>query len=105
MILKRKHSELSTGDIKMKQKGGYCWFHSPVPDLPVVQEESVLDEDVEGEVHKALNSHETKILPDKVPLERIHFVVLPCTVQTAFRVLFTRVKKQHGGFTKHKKIW
>ena len=44
--------------------------------VPVVQEEAVLDEEIQEEVDKALHSHESHILPHKVPAERIHSVLL-----------------------------
>lgn len=52
-----------------------CWTVLAAP-LPVVQEETILDQKIEKKVDKAFHCHESNIFPHKVPPERVCCVLL-----------------------------
>lgn len=43
--------------------------------IPVIQEEAILEENINGEVDKAFHSHAEEVLPKKVPVVRVGAVV------------------------------
>lgn len=43
--------------------------------LPVVQEESVLDQKIKNKINEAFHCHESNIFPHKVPSERVQCVI------------------------------
>lgn len=49
--------------------------------IPVIQEEAILEEDVNDEIHKAFDSHAKEVFPEEVPVVRVGTVVFtwgPC---------------------------
>lgn len=43
---------------------------------PVIQEETILKENVKDEIHKSFNSHAEQVLPNKVPVIGVWTVLL-----------------------------
>lgn len=47
--------------------------------LPVIEEEAILEEYVEDEIHKSFDSHAEQVLPDKIPVVGVWTVLLTWT--------------------------
>lgn len=48
---------------------------STIQNVPVIQEEAILEENINEEVDKALHSHAEEVLPEEVPVEGVRAVV------------------------------